>query len=237
MEDKRRILEMVREGVLSPEEALELLAVLEDREEGRAEEGLTPPLVRLVAQGAEVRVVGEKGLASPRAEGGEFRQEGEGYLLRLGLREKGRLWVPEGSPVRLEAKGSNLELSRVALSGQAHGCNLEGEELLGLDLRLVAGNLEAGPSPQGRAPRAGPQGGQRRAPLPPRLGPPFGGRGPAFLAGGRGRLDPGAGRVPAWGRAGGPLGLGLSPATWKWRPRHGREKGACWRCCRRERSA
>jgi len=45
--------------------------------------------------------------------------------------------------VRLEAKGSNLELSRVALSGQAHGCNLEGEELLGLDLRLVAGNLEA----------------------------------------------------------------------------------------------
>ena len=144
MEDRRRILEMVREGVLSPEEALELLAVLEDREEGRAEEGLTPPLVRLVAQGAEVRVVGEKGLASPRAEGGEFRQEGEGYLLRLGLREKGRLWVPEGSPVHLEAKGSNLELSRVALSGQAHGCNLEGEELLGLDLRLVAGNLEAG---------------------------------------------------------------------------------------------
>jgi hypothetical protein len=144
MEDRRRILEMVREGVLSPEEALELLAVLEDREEGRAEEGLTPPLVRLVAQGAEVRVVGEKGLASPRAEGGEFRQEGEGYLLRLGLREKGRLWVPEGSPVRLEAKGSNLELSRVALSGQAHGCNLEGEELLGLDLRVVAGNLEAG---------------------------------------------------------------------------------------------
>jgi len=143
MEDRRRILEMVREGVLSPEEALELLAVLEDREEGRAEEGLTPPLVRLVAQGAEVRVVGEKGLASPRAEGGEFRQEGEGYLLRLGLREKGRLWVPEGSLVRLEAKGSNLELSRVALSGQAHGCNLEGEELLGLDLRLVAGNLEA----------------------------------------------------------------------------------------------
>jgi hypothetical protein len=143
MEDRRRILEMVREGVLSPEEALELLAVLEDREEGRAEEGLTPPLVRLVAQGAEVRVVGEKGLASPRAEGGEFRQEGEGYLLRLGLREKGRLWVPEGSPVHLEAKGSNLELSRVALSGQAHGCNLEGEELLGLDLRLVAGNLEA----------------------------------------------------------------------------------------------
>ena len=144
MEDRRRILEMVREGVLSPEEALELLAVLEDREEGRAEEGLTPPLVRLVAQGAEVRVVGEKGLASPRAEGGEFRQEGEGYLLRLGLREKGRLWVPEGSLVRLEAKGSNLELSRVALSGQAHGCNLEGEALLGLDLRLVAGNLEAG---------------------------------------------------------------------------------------------
>jgi hypothetical protein len=143
MEDRRRILEMVREGVLSPEEALELLAVLENREEGRAEEGLTPPLVRLVAQGAEVRVVGEKGLASPRAEGGEFRQEGEGYLLRLGLREKGRLWVPEGSPVHLEAKGSNLELSRVALSGQAHGCNLEGEELLGLDLRLVAGNLEA----------------------------------------------------------------------------------------------
>jgi len=129
MEDRRRILEMVREGVLSPEEALELLAVLEDREEGRAEEGLTPPLVRLVAQGAE---------------GGEFRQEGEGYLLRLGLMEKGRLWVPEGSPVRLEAKGSNLELSRVALSGQAHGCNLEGEELLGLDLRLVAGNLGAG---------------------------------------------------------------------------------------------
>jgi hypothetical protein len=144
MEDRRRILEMVREGVLSPEEALELLAVLEDREEGRAEEGLTPPLVRLVAQGAEVRVVGEKGLASPRAEGGEFRQEGEGYLLRLGLREKGRLWVPEGSPVHLEAKGSNLELFRVAISGQAHGCNLEGEELLGLDLRLVAGNLEAG---------------------------------------------------------------------------------------------
>jgi hypothetical protein len=144
MEDRRRILEMVREGVLSPEEALELLAVLEDREEGRAEEGLTPPLVRLVAQGAEVRVVGEKGLASPRAEGGEFRQEGEGHLLRLGLREKGRLWVPEGSLVRLEAEGSNLELSRVALSGQAHGCNLEGEELLGLDLRLVAGNLEAG---------------------------------------------------------------------------------------------
>jgi len=143
MEDRRRILEMVREGVLSPEEALELLAVLEDREEGRAEEGLTPPLVRLVAQGAEVRVVGEKGLASPRAEGGEFRQEGEGYLFRLGVGEEGRLWVPEGSPVRLEAKGSNLELSRVALSGQAHGCNLEGEELLGLDLRLVAGNLEA----------------------------------------------------------------------------------------------
>jgi hypothetical protein len=144
MEDRRRILEMVREGVLSPEEALELLAVLEDREEGRAEEGLTPPLVRLVAQGAEVRVVGEKGLASPRAEGGEFRQEGEGHLFRLGVGGKGRLWVPEGSLVRLEAKGSNLELSRVALSGQAHGCNLEGEELLGLDLRLVAGNLEAG---------------------------------------------------------------------------------------------
>jgi hypothetical protein len=144
MEDRRRILEMVREGVLSPEEALELLAVLEDREEGRAEEGLTPPLVRLVAGGADVEVVGKKGLTLPEAEGGEFRQEGEGYLLRLGLREKGRLWVPEGSPVRLEAKGSNLELSRVALSGQAHGCNLEGEELLGLDLRLVAGNLEAG---------------------------------------------------------------------------------------------
>jgi hypothetical protein len=97
-----------------------------------------------VAQGAEVRVVGEKGLASPRAEGGEFRQEGEGHLFRLGVGEEGRLWVPEGSPVHLEAKGSNLELSRVALSGQAHGCNLEGEELLGLDLRLVAGNLEAG---------------------------------------------------------------------------------------------
>jgi hypothetical protein len=143
MEDRRRILEMVREGVLSPEEALELLAVLEDREEGRAEEGLTPPLVRLVAGGADVEVVGKKGLTLPEAEGGEFRQEGEGYLLRLGLREKGRLWVPEGSLVRLEAKGSNLELFRVAISGQAHGCNLEGEELLGLDLRLVAGNLEA----------------------------------------------------------------------------------------------
>jgi hypothetical protein len=144
MEDKRRILEMVREGVLSPEEALELLAVLEDREEERAEEGFSsPPLVRLVAQGAEVRVVGEKGLVSPRAEGGALVAQ-EGYLLRFGLREKGRLWVPEGSLVRLEAKGSNLELSRVALAGVAHGCNLEGEGLLGLDLRLVAGNMEAG---------------------------------------------------------------------------------------------
>ena len=144
MEDKRRILEMVRDGVLSPEEALELLAVLEDREEERAEEGFSsPPLVRLVAQGAEVRVVGEKGLASLRAEGGALVAQEEGYLLRFGLRERGRLWVPEGSPVRLEAKGSNLELSRVALAGVAHGCNLEGEGLLGLDLRLVAGNLEA----------------------------------------------------------------------------------------------
>lgn len=145
MEDKRRILEMVREGVLSPEEALELLAVLEDQEEERAEEGFSsPPLVRLVAQGAEVRVVGEKGLASPRAEGGALVAQEEGYLLRFGLRERGRLWVPEGSPVRLEAKGSNLVLSRVALAGVAHGCNLEGEGLLGLDLRLVAGNLEVG---------------------------------------------------------------------------------------------
>ncbi|RTI40890.1 hypothetical protein CSW15_06505 [Thermus scotoductus] len=32
MEDKRRILEMVREGVLTPEEALELLSVLEGRD-------------------------------------------------------------------------------------------------------------------------------------------------------------------------------------------------------------
>ena len=145
MEDKRRILEMVRDGVLSPEEALELLAVLEDREEERAEEGFSsPPLVRLVAQGAEVRVVGEKGLASLRAEGGALVAQEEGYLLRFGLRERGRLWVPEGSPVRLEAKGSNLEFSQVALTGVAHGCNLEAEGLLGLDLRLVAGNLEAG---------------------------------------------------------------------------------------------
>ncbi|WP_157969080.1 SHOCT-like domain-containing protein [Thermus sediminis] len=144
MEDRRRILEMVREGVLSPEEALELLAVLEDREEEQAEEGFSsPPLVRLVAQGAEVRVVGEKGLASLRAEGGALVAQEEGYLLRFGLRERGRLWVPEGSPVRLEAEGSNLEFSQVALAGVAHGCNLEGEGLLGLDLRLVAGNLEA----------------------------------------------------------------------------------------------
>lgn len=32
MEDKRRILEMVREGVLTSEEALELLSVLEERD-------------------------------------------------------------------------------------------------------------------------------------------------------------------------------------------------------------
>jgi len=147
MEDKRRILEMVREGVLSPEEALELLAVLEDRgvEEGsvRGEAWPQGPGVRLVAGGANVEVVGKRGLTLPEAEGGEFRQEGEGHLFRLGVGEKGRLWVPEGSLVRLEAKGSNLELSRVALLGQAHGCNLEGEGILGLDLGLVAGNLEA----------------------------------------------------------------------------------------------
>ena len=141
------------------------------------------------------------------AEGGEFRQDGEGYLLRLGLMEKGRLWVPEGSPVRLEAKGSNLELSRVVLLGQAHGCNLEGEELLGLDLRLVAGNLEAG-----LLLKEGRHGLDLKAanaelcflPGSDLLLSPFRGRGPAFPAGGRGRLDPGAGWVPAWGRAGGP---------------------------------
>ena len=146
MEDKRRILEMVREGVLSPEEALELLAVLEDRGEGDGpREGAVPQgsAVLLEVSGADVEVVGETGLSLPKAEGGELLAEGEGYVYRLGIEGVGRLWVPEGSRVQLEAKGSNLELSRVALAGVAHGCNLEGEGLLGLDLRLVEGNLEA----------------------------------------------------------------------------------------------
>ncbi|RTH13208.1 hypothetical protein CSW43_04115 [Thermus scotoductus] len=70
MEDKRRILEMVREGVLTPEEALELLSVLEGRDLAGGER---PPVeasqvfdpqgfrVQVQAFGASLEVVGEKG--------------------------------------------------------------------------------------------------------------------------------------------------------------------------------
>ncbi|WP_167816953.1 SHOCT-like domain-containing protein [Thermus tengchongensis] len=145
MEDRRRILEMVREGVLSPEEALELLAVLE--EGPRPEAPAAPPApghpqIRVLATGANLEMRGLRGLAEPEAEGGALLREGEGYVYRVAFGE-GALRVPEGAWVVLEARGSNVELSRVALKGRALGANLEGEALVGLDLEVVGGNLEA----------------------------------------------------------------------------------------------
>lgn len=147
MEDRRRILEMVREGVLSPEEALELLAVLEERERPAAEApaaspALGYPHLRILATGANLEVRGVAGLVEPEGRGGTLVREGEGYLYRVAFGE-GVLRVPEGVPVLLEAKGSNVELSRVALGGRVLGANVEGEALVGLDLEVVGGNLEA----------------------------------------------------------------------------------------------
>lgn len=148
MEDRRRILEMVREGILPPEEALELLAVLEEQEGSGAEAPATSPApghpqVRILARGANLEVRGLGGLAEPAAEGGAFLQAGEGYVYRVAFGE-GTLRVPEGVWVVLEAQGSNVALARVALRGRALGANVEGEALLGLDLEVVGGNLEAG---------------------------------------------------------------------------------------------
>ncbi|TBH17638.1 SHOCT-like domain-containing protein [Thermus thermamylovorans] len=148
MEDKRRILEMVREGVLSPEEALELLAVLEERERPEAEAPAASPApghpqIRILATGANLEVRGVAGLAEPEGKGGTLAREEEGYLYRVAFGE-GALRVPEGVWLALEARGSNVELARVALRGRALGANLEGEALVGLDLDLVGGNLEAG---------------------------------------------------------------------------------------------
>lgn len=147
MEDRRHVLEMVREGLLSPEEALELLAVLEEREKPEAEAPAASPApgrpqVRILATGANLEVRGVAGLAEPEGRGGTLVREGEGYLYRVAFGE-GVLRVPEGAPVLLEAKGCNVELSRVALGGRALGANVEGEALVGLDLNLVGGNLEA----------------------------------------------------------------------------------------------
>lgn len=147
MEDRRHVLEMVREGLLSPEEALELLAVLEEREKPEAEAPAASPApgrsqVRILATGANLEVRGVAGLAEPEGREGTLVREGEGYLYRVAFGE-GVLRVPEGVPVLLEAKGSHVALSRVALGGRALGANVEGEALVGLDLNLVGGNLEA----------------------------------------------------------------------------------------------
>ncbi|GAB5603388.1 hypothetical protein FJNA_19140 [Thermus sp. FJN-A] len=149
MEDRRRILEMVREGVLTPEEALELLAVLEERDSPRGE-GSFPEAseasrgfrVQVEALGASLEVVGVAGLGGLEAEGGALVQEGEVPVYRV-ARGEGRLRVPEGAEVVLSAKGSHVALAGVALKGRALGANLEGEGLLGLDLALAGGNLRA----------------------------------------------------------------------------------------------
>ncbi|GAA6743683.1 SHOCT-like domain-containing protein [Thermus antranikianii] len=152
MEDKRRILEMVREGVLTPEEALELLSVLEERELAGGER---PPVeasqvfapqgfrVQVQAFGASLEVVGVAGLEGLEAEGVGVTQEGGIPVYRVSLGE-GRLRVPEGAEVMLLAKGSHVDLAGVVLKGRALGANLEGDRLLGLDLALSGGNLEAG---------------------------------------------------------------------------------------------
>lgn len=149
MEDRRRILEMVREGVLTPEEALELLAVLEERgfaggegvfpEASAASQGFR---VRVEALGASLEVVGVARLGELEAEGGALSQEGGTPVYRV-FRGEGRLRVPEGAEVLLSAKGSHAALSGVALKGRALGANLEGKGLRALDLTLVGGNLAA----------------------------------------------------------------------------------------------
>ncbi|RTI57139.1 hypothetical protein CSW14_05400 [Thermus scotoductus] len=77
------------------------------------------------------------------AEGGGVVLEGGIPVYRVSLGE-GRLRVPEGAEVLLLAKGSHVELAGVLLKGRALGANLEGDGLLGLDLALSGGNLEAG---------------------------------------------------------------------------------------------
>ncbi len=135
MEDKRRILEMVREGVLTPEEARELLSVLEERDLAGGER---PPVeasqvfapqgfqVQVQAFGASLEVVGVAGLEGLEAEGGGVVLESGIPVYRVSLGE-GRLRVLEGAEVLLSL-----------------GANLEGDGLLGLDLVLSGGNLEAG---------------------------------------------------------------------------------------------
>lgn len=155
MEDKRRILEMVREGVLTPEEALELLSALEESalEERDLAGGERPPVeasqvfapqgFQVQAFGANLEVVGVVGLEGLEAEGGGVTQEGGIPVYRVSL-GKGRLRVPEGAVVLLLAMGSHVKLARVVLAGRALGANLKGDGLLGLDLALSGGNLEAG---------------------------------------------------------------------------------------------
>lgn len=149
MEDKRRILEMVQEGILTPEEALELLSVIGEGSPIGERKAPSPPSepegfrIRVAATGANLEVVGVPGLPHPEAEGGTLSQEGGalGYQVSLG---KGKLRVPEGAEVFLEARGSNVELRGVVLKGRALGANVQGERLWGLDLALTGGNLEAG---------------------------------------------------------------------------------------------
>lgn len=146
MEDKRRILELVREGALTPEEALELLSALEEAPQGPSPKGggdafpEGAPLFRVEASGAEVWLEGVPGLEAPRVQGEGAWADG---VYRV-LGGEGRLYLPEGSRVEVQALGSNLSLKGVHLLGQALGSNLEGEGLLGLDLVLKGGNLEAG---------------------------------------------------------------------------------------------
>lgn len=147
---------MVRAGILTPEEALALFAALEDggmAGEGKAswwpaeEVGEASVLqgfrVKVSAIGANLGVVGVPCLPHPKAEGGVLPQEGGTLVYRISLGD-GELRVPEGSEVFLEAKGSNVERTGVVLKGQALGTNLEAERLLGLDLGVNGGNLEAG---------------------------------------------------------------------------------------------
>lgn len=134
MENRRRILEMVREGVLTPEEALELLEALEDGEKPFRE----PVRLRVEATLARLEILGEAGLGASWAEGGAL----EGEVYRIG-HATGVLHLPRGAWVDLRAKGSALILKEVALAGRALGSHLEGEGLRGLDLRLEASNLEA----------------------------------------------------------------------------------------------
>ncbi|RDI94831.1 hypothetical protein DV704_10190 [Meiothermus sp. QL-1] len=148
MDERSRIRNLLEEGRITREEAELLLSALEEAPSGPASpppEGLRWVRVRMVAGEIEARL--EPSLGEPVVEGAaEVRSIEEGlqvepsFLGRMGTLE---LRLPAGWGLELEAKAAQVEAQGLPfLRGRVTAGNVELQEVEGLDLEVVAGNVE-----------------------------------------------------------------------------------------------